>query len=126
MAAKILVVDDNHLVTKTLARLLEKEGYSVNTAETCQEALTKVEQTGLDLIISDIRMPDTDGIEMARKANNLLKEKGKKELPIIFITGYSDEASHQNALKLHPADFIYKPFDKEEFLASVAKALRGF
>lgn len=123
MAKNILIIDDDRLVVKSLARLLETEGYLVGTAENAKEALVLVEQKNFDLIISDIRMPGINGIEMVSVLNNNLKNKQKDNIPVIFITGYTDEAKFNEAKNLGVADFLYKPFDKETFLQAVVNAL---
>lgn len=123
MAKNILVVDDDRLVLKSLERLLENEGYIISCAQNSQEALDLINQTEFDLIISDIRMPDANGIELAHNAREVLKEKNQGITPIIFITGYSDENSYNEAQKIDASDFIYKPFDKDKFLQSIKAAL---
>lgn len=125
MAKNILVVDDNHLVVKSLSRLLESQGYIVDTAESGQEALMIISKKEFDLIILDIRMPDIDGVETAQNIKEFLKENNKTEIPIIFITGYADEKAFENAKKLNASDFIYKPFDKELFLKSISHAIEN-
>jgi len=125
MAKKILVIDDDHLVVKSLERLLLGEGYNVICAESGAEALDLIERTDFDLVISDIKMPGVNGIETAHNIKNVLKEKNKDAAPVIFITGYSDEKSYDEAKKMNAADFIYKPFDKDKFLQSIKNALRS-
>ena len=123
MSKNILVIDDDHLVVKSLARLLEREGYSVSGAESGQEALNLIENADFDLIISDVRMPEMNGIETTCNIKDILKEKNKEAIPVIFITGYTSETNYNRAQKLGPTDYIYKPFDKEKFLQSVRSAL---
>lgn len=125
MAKKILIVDDDRLVATSLATLLKAEGYIVNSAESGREAFDLINQDEFDLIISDIRMPEINGIEMMNYINNDLKTKNKKAIPVVFITGYSDETSFNAAKKMGAADFLYKPFDKELFLNSIAIALEA-
>jgi len=125
MEKKILVIDDDLLVVKSLAKLLQQEGYSVSSAQSGREALDLIKDIDFDLIISDIRMPETNGIETTYNIKDILKEKNKEKIPVIFITGYSDEASYKEAKKLNAADFIYKPFDKEHFLQSIKSAFRS-
>ena len=60
-------------------------------------------------------MPVVNGIETAINIKEILGKKNKAEIPVIFMTGYSDEGNYKDAAKLYPADFIYKPFDKENF-----------
>jgi CheY-like chemotaxis protein len=125
MAKKILVIDDDHLVVKSLARLLEQEGYSVSCAENSNQALDLIGHVDFDLIISDIRMPGMNGIETTNNIRDVLRLRNKETIPIIFITGYSDETSYNEAKKLNAADFIYKPFDKDKFLQSIKNTLRS-
>lgn len=125
MPKNILVIDDDHLVVKSLARLLEKEGYDITCTESGHEALALLVSTNFDLIITDIKMPEMNGIELVSSIKDMLKFKKKKDIPIIFITGYSDEKSYTDAKKLNATNFIYKPFDKENFLQSIKNALKG-
>lgn len=124
MSKKILVIDDDHLVVRTLARLLESEGFEVSCAETGFKAIELIEQVDFDLIISDIRMPGKDGIETGTDIKEILQKHNKKAIPIIFITGYSDNQKYNEAQKLAPSDFIYKPFDKGKFVNSIKKVLQ--
>jgi len=123
MMKKILLIDDNRLVVKSLGKLLELEGYNVVTAGSGKEALDAVEKESFDLVISDIRMPITDGVETIRKIRDYLKKEGKKQIPEIFITGYTDGQGHAQAKELDTADFLYKPFDKDDFLKSISKTI---
>ena len=125
MTKKILLIDDDRLVLKSLKRFLENEGYVISCAENSQEALDFINQTEFDLIISDIRIPGVNGIELAHKARGILKEKNREITPIIFMTGYSDENSYNETQKIDASDFIYKPFDKEKFLQSIKVALEN-
>jgi DNA-binding NtrC family response regulator len=123
MAKSILIIDDDRLVLKSLKRLLENEGYVIFCAENSKEAIGCINQTELDLIISDIRMPEVNGIELVHNVRDILNEKKQKSVPIIFITGYSDENSYNEAQEMNASDFIYKPFEKDKFLLSIKLAL---
>lgn len=125
MAKNILVVDDNHLVAKSLSRLLESNGYAVDMAENGADALAVISRKVFDLVILDIRMPGIDGVETAQKIKEYLKQNNKKGLPLIFITGYADEKASKDAKALNASDFIYKPFDKELFLKSIERAIEN-
>ena len=72
MKKKILLVDDDHLVTLTLSRLLTNAGYEVSAVENGQEAIKKVAQANFDLIISDVRMPGIDGVEYSGHPSQVL------------------------------------------------------
>jgi len=64
-----------------------------------------------------------DGIELVQKLRELNRERGRKQIPEILITGYSDENTYLQALKLKVTDYLYKPFDMNQFLDVVAKRL---
>ncbi|HDZ76900.1 MAG TPA: response regulator [Candidatus Omnitrophica bacterium] len=117
----ILVIDDEQLVTESIRRLLKKQGYNVTIAESGIDAIEKVKikESGFDLIIADIRMPEMDGIEIIKK----LREIVRKPTPEILITGYASDESLKQAEELNVADYIYKPFDITEFLNLVRKNL---
>ncbi|MFA4889437.1 MAG: response regulator [Candidatus Omnitrophota bacterium] len=123
MAKNILVIDDEGLVTKSLQRLLKKEGFNATIAASGEEAIEQCKNSDFDLIVSDIRMPQINGIETIQKIRALLKESGKKAIPEILITGYADEDNYKSALELKVADYIYKPFDTKEFLDTIKKNL---
>ena len=86
---KILVIDDDNLVLQSVDRILKKEGYATELARNAVEALEKARSNSFDLIISDIRMPGENGVEAIRQIRRLFNEKIKKDIPIIFITGFS-------------------------------------
>ncbi|MBM3246867.1 MAG: response regulator [Candidatus Omnitrophica bacterium] len=121
MAKNILVIDDEQLVIESLRRLLKKEGYDVTIALNGREALEKITQAEYDLVISDIRMPELDGIEIIKNIREFLRQNKKKAIPEILITGYSDEEILKQARQLKVADYIYKPFDTKEFLEIIKK-----
>jgi len=121
MAKKILVIDDEELITKSLLRLLSAEGYNVAVAKNGSEALDRVKEADFDLIVSDVRMPELDGIETIRQIRAYLKTIDKKPIPEILITGYADKEKYETAMNLKVADYLYKPFDREDFLKVVKR-----
>lgn len=124
MGKKILIVDDEELIVKSLRKLLSKEGYSLSVAKNGQEAIDEIKKVDFDLIISDIMMPEIDGIETIRYIRNYLKESKKKLIPEILITGYADLEKYNKAMELKVDDYIYKPFDSEDLLRAIKKSLR--
>ena len=124
MAKKILVIDDDRMVTKTLEKLLNLEGFHVIVAESGKAALAIIQNDTVDLVISDIRMPDMDGVETIKAINGHLNKINKEAPPFIFITGYAGSEINTSAQKLKPTELLYKPFDKEEFLKTIRLALR--
>lgn len=124
MKKRILLVDDDHLVTLTLNRLLTSAGYEVIAVENGQEAVEKATQMDFDLIISDVRMSGGDGVEVIQKIREILKTSGKSSIPEIFITGFAEGDRHDMAKKMQATDFIYKPFEREQFLDSITKHIK--
>ncbi|OGX23602.1 MAG: hypothetical protein A3J51_06695 [Omnitrophica WOR_2 bacterium RIFCSPHIGHO2_02_FULL_45_21] len=121
MAKKILVIDDDGMITRTVGNLLKREGYITIVVENGLEAIEEIKKTGSDLIIADIRMPNMDGLETVQHIKKYLENKSKSDIPVIFITGYADSDAHIKAKKF--GEVIFKPFDMKEFLAEIAKSL---
>ena len=121
MKKKILLIDDEELVIKSLLRLLSVEGYEVVVAKSGVEATEKVKQADFDLIISDVRMPGLDGIETIEQIRGYLKKLNKKTIPEILITGYADIDKYEKAMDLKVVDYLYKPFDIGDLLSLVKK-----
>ena len=116
--AKILVVDDEEIVLKSCRKILEGGGHEVFTALSGQEAFDLLKSEPFDIVITDVKMPGVDGMEVL--------EKVKKEYPdilVIIITGYSTVQSAVQAMKLGAFDYIPKPFTPDEVLVVVEKAL---
>jgi len=123
MAKKILVIDDEELITKSLLKLLSNEGYNTTVVKSGKEALEKVKEIDFDLIISDVRMPDMDGIETIKEISSYLEKSNKKPIPEVLITGYADADKYTSAMELEVNDYLYKPFDNKEFLQIVKKTI---
>lgn len=124
MPKNILVIDDEELVVESIKRLLKREGYGVTIAASGKEALEIIKDTAFDLIVSDIRMPEINGIEIVKNIREYLKREGKKPVPEILITGYASDESFKRAQELKVADYIYKPFDITDFVKVVKKNLK--
>jgi CheY-like chemotaxis protein len=124
MAKKILVVDDEELIIKSLKKLLEKNGFIVFVAKKGKDAIIMTEEENFDLIIADIRMPGINGVETIHQIYENLQSRKLQKLPTIFITGYADEDIKKRAQALNPLAYIYKPFDIKELVDKVKEALR--
>jgi len=122
MKEKILVVDDEKILLKTLDRLLSKEGYQVTTTDNSYDALDMVKKEFFDLIILDIRMPGMDGISLLKEIRKIQGD-GEKSM-VVIITGYASEDVPIKAIKLGADDYIMKPFELDDFLHSVNKNIR--
>ena len=115
--ATILVVDDEALIRWSLTERLHSEGYEVLEAETGQAALEKLPE-GVDLVLLDYRLPDTDGVSVLRK----IKEFDQDVL-VILLTAYASVETAVEAMKLGAYHFANKPFNLDEVVATVERAL---
>ena len=116
---RILVVEDERDMLIGLQKILSKQGHSVETAETGSEGLKKVKNSFFDVVITDLKMPGIDGIELLRKV-----KEASSETIVIVITGYGTVESAVEAMKLGAYDYINKPFDAEHIRMIVRKAVR--
>ncbi|PIQ89895.1 MAG: response regulator [Candidatus Omnitrophica bacterium CG11_big_fil_rev_8_21_14_0_20_42_13] len=116
---KILIIDDEELIIKSLSKLLEKIGYEVFIAKNGQDAIIMNEEEEFDLIIADIRVPGINGVEAVRRIYSANDKNSKGRIPAIFITGYADENAENEAKKLNPAAYIAKPFDIPELVDKI-------
>lgn len=118
MKKKILLVDDEKTLVKTLTYNLEKDGYLVISAYDGEEALNKVESDNPDLIILDLMLPGVDGFEVCRRVRKSM------DLPIIMLTAKGDDIDKILGLELGADDYLTKPFNPRELLARVKAILR--
>jgi two-component system, NtrC family, response regulator AtoC len=116
---QILVVDDEPNLRRVLSAQLERDGYDVHTAEDGEEALRMLQDNHIDLVITDLRMPKVDGMELLRRALEI-----DDELPIVMITAHGTVDNAVEALKTGAFDYITKPFDQAEVRTIVRKALK--
>jgi CheY-like chemotaxis protein len=124
MSKKILVIDDEELIIKSLRKLLEKNGFTVFVAKNGQDAIIMAEEENFDLIIADIRMPGINGVDTVQSIFENLENRKVSKIPTIFITGYADKDIKQRATALKPIAYIYKPFDISELVDKVKEVLR--
>ena len=116
---QILVVDDEPNLRRVLSAQLARDGYNVHTAEDGEQALAMLGEHHIDLVITDLRMPKLDGMELLRRALTL-----DAELPIVMITAHGTVDNAVEALKTGAFDYITKPFDQAEVRTIVRKALK--
>ncbi|MGD9627709.1 MAG: sigma-54-dependent transcriptional regulator [Pyrinomonadaceae bacterium] len=116
--SNILIVDDEQSYRQLLTLVFESDGHSIRTASNGREAVTQVNREAPDVIISDVRMPDMDGIEMLRTVRETHQDLG-----VVFMTAHASVESAREAFKLGADDFITKPFDVEELKLIVKKTL---
>jgi DNA-binding NtrC family response regulator len=115
---RILVIDDEMIVCESCKRILEEEGYEVDTALSGREALEKMKETPFDIVITDLKMPVIDGMEVLRTIR-----KEYPEVIVIMITGFSTVETAVEAMKLGAFDYIPKPFTPDEVSIVVKKAI---
>ena len=115
---RILVVDDEPSMRTTLSILLKREGYRVSLAESGAEALPMLAPGEYDMIFTDLKMEGMDGIELLRHIKAV-----DPQAEVLIFTAYGTIASAVEAMKLGAYDYIGKPFDEEELLLKVARAL---
>ncbi len=116
--AKILVIDDEKSIRNTLKEILEYEGHEVQDAQDGLEGLKKIEGEKFDIILSDIKMPKMDGMELLDKILEL-----QNDTPIIMISGHGTIETAVEAIKKGAYDFIAKPLDLNRMLITLRNAL---
>lgn len=121
MQKKILIIDDDPLVLKTFHNLLIREGYEAMAVSSYESAIEVIETKELDLILSDIRMPGRNGVETVREIQSRLTKAGKKDLPIIFITGYAEYGHELDAGFI--GEILPKPIDTDKLLMTIREYL---
>uniref|UniRef100_A0A7V6CDC4 Sigma-54-dependent Fis family transcriptional regulator n=1 Tax=Thermodesulfobacterium geofontis TaxID=1295609 RepID=A0A7V6CDC4_9BACT len=120
MAEKILIIDDEPDMLKLLSMILrEKTPYEVSTTNNPIEAVELVKKGEFDLIITDLKMPGLDGLQLLEEA-----KKKDEDIPVIIITAYGTIDAATEAIKMGAFDFITKPFKKEQILFTIEKAIK--
>jgi len=115
----IFFVDDEPKIWKAVCRTLEQLGAKVSCFERATDCLEQLRKRRCDLLITDVKMPEMDGLELLAKVKRMLPK-----LPVLVITGYGDIPMAVKALKKGASDFIEKPFNRQSFLAAVESALK--
>ncbi|MBB3951648.1 MULTISPECIES: response regulator [Aureimonas] len=120
MTKSVLCVDDSASVRQMVSFTLESAGYAPDTAVDGADAITKLEQNKYQLIITDLNMPNLDGIGMIRKVRQMPQHAG---LPIVMLTTESDEAKKMEGKAAGATGWIVKPFDQTKLVAVVNKLI---
>jgi DNA-binding NtrC family response regulator len=121
MKTSVLVVDDELLIRKSLGKVLRARGYAVEVASTGAEGLEKVGEVRPQVMILDMRLPDTDGLSVLKRARQL-----DPLLQIIIITAFGDVQAAVDAMKHGACDFVRKPYEMEDIVLAVESAGRTF
>jgi DNA-binding NtrC family response regulator len=114
----LLVVDDEEVIRKGMRRILEAEGYQIATSASGRTAIEKIQEQDFDVVITDLKMPGMDGIEVLKTIKIL-----QPEVPVIIITGYSTVDTAVDAMKNGAFDYIAKPFTSGLIIDKVQKAI---
>ena len=113
----VLIVDDDAQVLESLLLLLDAHGYAVTTACDAAEALSRMESQSVDVVLTDIRMPGMNGLELAGKLH-----ESDPDIPLLIMTGYADLHTAVSAVKSGAFDFILKPLEPDHLIHAVGKA----
>ncbi|MBZ0154648.1 MAG: NAD(P)H-dependent oxidoreductase subunit E [Alphaproteobacteria bacterium] len=118
MKGNVLVVDDEQVVLKSCERILGPEGYGVSTVTSAKEALGLLEQNRYDLIITDLMMPEMNGLDFMKQVR-----AKDPDINIVVITGYPSQESIRESLSLRIIDYLPKPFSPALLLEATGKAV---
>ena len=114
----ILVVDDNHFVLKSIPMLLQDCGFSIYACENAKDAMTALQNNEIEVVLTDIKMPEISGLELLEEIQNIYPE-----MPVILMTAYAELDVAVEAIKKGAFDFIMKPLNEEILVHSVKKAV---
>jgi len=117
----VLVVDDERNYLIVLSELLKDEKYEVYTADCAEKALEAAQNIDLDLVITDMRMPGMDGLELLTRLKEL-----NKNLPVIMITAFGEVEIAVHAMQAGAYNYLTKPFNNDELLVNVMKAIEHY
>jgi len=120
--SRVMVVDDDEFVQKLMSRVLSSAGYDVVAVGSVGDAMTAMRRQRPDLILMDVNLPDIDGIHATRRLKAAQAYAG---IPVIMLTGQSEKQTIVQSLGAGAADFVVKPFDRDNLLQKVARWLNG-
>lgn len=115
---RVMVIDDEKIVLDSIKRILEPEGFEVETFQESTKGLAAALERKCSILLTDIRMPGFSGMHVLRE----IKKKAP-EIPVILITGYSTVENAVQAMKIGAADYIEKPFDPDVLLTKIFEAI---
>jgi CheY-like chemotaxis protein len=116
---KVLVVDDEVVAANSVRRTLNRRGFRVDEAFSGREALNRILNEMYDLVLLDMRMPDTNGLELLPTI-----KKHRPRLPVVMVTGYASIDTAVEAIQRGASDYVAKPFTPEELFSAASKAIR--
>lgn len=116
---KVYVIDDDEAMRDSLSFLLDSAGFSVTLFETAQNFLDVLQGLEFGCVVSDVRMPGIDGIELLKRM-----KAGHSTFPILIMTGHGDVPLAVEAMKLGAVDFLEKPFEDDRLIGMIEAAIR--
>jgi FixJ family two-component response regulator len=117
----VVSVDDDFRVRESIERLVDTAGYAPLVFSSAEDFLDSGTLAGATCLITDVRMPGMDGIELQRRVR-----LERPKLPVIFISAHSDDEIRKRALDGGAVEFMYKPFDGADLLSAIDRALKKF
>ena len=119
MKSKILIVDDEKAIRESVSLVLSEEGYKTEIASNGNEALEFLNEQDYDVLITDLKMPGMDGIELIKKSMKICPQTS-----VIIITAHASVESAIEALRIGAFDYILKPFDFDDLILKVQRLLK--
>ncbi|HOQ61568.1 MAG TPA: response regulator, partial [Vicinamibacterales bacterium] len=116
---KVLVIDDEPVAANAVRRTLNRRGFRVDEAFTGHEALNRILNEMYDLVLLDMKMPDTNGLELLPTI-----KKHRPKLPVVMVTGYASIDTAVEAIQRGASDYVSKPFTPEELFTAASQAIR--
>jgi len=119
MASRVLIIDDDESLRKVIGYMLEEAGYDVDRAASAEEGLRKLAERRPDLVLSDIKMPKRDGIELLSDI-----KRADPTIPVVMLTAFASVETAVEAMKRGASDYLTKPIARDDLTVTVAKALK--
>jgi len=120
MKKRIIIVEDSKTILEVLSFSLEKAGYDVFTAESGKDALNFFNGNAIDLVITDLYMPEMDGLELVK---NIKQIENYNKIPILFLTTESEQSKKTQAKEIGATGWVIKPFVPEKLVQAINKLL---
>ena len=118
LEAHVLIVDDDVAIRESMNEFVDMSGYVASTAMSAEEALEKLDEGNIDVVITDIMLPGMDGLELTDRI------KKNYDIDVIVMTGYSGDYSYEEAISKGASDFVFKPVRFEELLLRLRRVLK--
>ncbi len=118
LEAHVLIVDDDVAIRESMNEFVDMSGYVASTAMSAEEALEKLDEGNIDVVITDIMLPGMDGLELTDRI------KKNFDIDVIVMTGYSGDYSYEEAISKGASDFVFKPVRFEELLLRLRRVLK--